>query len=349
MRLGILCLIAALAAAALSQGRPIKGGDRLRVSCEQEPTLNRTVALSSEGVGSFGILGLVALDGKSTQEAGRELEILLLRKLPLDQATVHVLLLERDDLPVRFGGAVGNSGEVEATASLRLAEVVQLARPTTAANLEAVEIFRDDGSRVLADWTSGENPRLRPGDRVFFPLATGPRDVFVLGGVYSPRNVPHAEAKTVRLAIEMCGGLSPHANRRDITVEREGRTVARIRWEQDGGLSLQPGDTVRIGVIDERVFVTVSGAVRRPGRVAFYRGMDIREVLAEVGGLAPDADLERALVRAGTGSLRAGDGRVFESGFVLTSGDRIEVPRVTAGSRASLLGRIVIAIGRVAG
>ncbi|MCO5295521.1 MAG: SLBB domain-containing protein [Fimbriimonadaceae bacterium] len=349
MRLGVLLIAILLAAAAPGQGRPIRGGDRLLVTCEQEPTLNRTVTLSKEGVGSFGILGAVEVGGQSPEDAARRLEALLLLKLSLERATVSIRILERDDLPIRFGGAVEVSGEIEATDGISLSDIVALAHPSPAADLSAVEIVRDDGSHIRADWGGRrENPLLRPGDRVFFHLATRPRDVFVLGGVYTPRNVPHDQASTVSLAISACGGLTPHANRRDITVERDGETVARIRLDADGGMPLQPGDTLRVGVIDERLFVTVQGAVRRPGRVAYFRGMGLRDVFAEVGGLALDADMERTVVRAGTGSIRAGDGRVFEPGFTFAAADRIEVPKCAPTSRSSLLWRILVAARRMA-
>lgn len=340
--------VLALAAGAPGQGRPIKGGDRLLVTCEQEPTLNRTVTVSAEGIGSFGILGAVDVGGQTPSEAARRLEALLLRKLPLERATIGVRLLERTDLPVRFGGAVEVSGEIEASDGLCLADIVARARPTPAADLAAVEIVRDDGTRLRADWSGRrENPLLKPGDRVFFHLATRPRDVFVLGGVARPRNVPLAEAPTVAEAIAACGGLTPHANRRDIAVVRSGDEVARIRLERDGVFPLQAGDTVRVGVIDERLYVTVVGAVRRPGRVAYFRGMDLRDVLAEAGGLALDADMEHTVVRAGTGSIRAGGGRVFEGRFAFAAADRIEVPRCAAESRSSLLWRLLVAVRRL--
>lgn len=334
-----------LACGAAAQ-RTIRGGDRLQVACEQESTLNREVAVSTSGVGSFGLLGPIEVMGFAPETLARRLEILLIARLGLARADVLVSILARDDLPVRYGGAVLASGEVEATDGLRLSDVVALAQPTAAADLEAVVIVSDIGRERRVDFTRTEedperfNPLLRSGDRVFFAQAQGSRDVFVLGGVARPRNVPRTEASTVAQAIEACGGLVAHANVRDVSVVR-GELVMRLLLPRDGAVRLRSGDTLRVGVIDDRSFVTVLGAVVAPGRVPFFDGMTLGDLFGSARGLLPSADLSRVRIKAGTGTLRT-DGS-------FGAGDLIEVPAAPAGSGRSLLDRLLGVFRRIGG
>lgn len=335
-----------------AQGRPLQAGDRLRLSSGEEPSLNGERAVSAAGTLRAGILGSVAVGGLTAVEAESVLRRLLRERRPETRGDVRVLLLSGSDPFVTYGGAVEFSGRVLAESGMTLADIVRLAKPTVAADLSRVRITAIDGAQRWIAYRPGQggsehNPPLRAGERVFFELATGTADVFVLGGVARPRNVPLRDAPTVALAIEACGGLITHANPLDVTVWRDGTVVERLTTGRAGEVNLRAGDTVRVGLVDDRTYVTVLGAVWKPGRIAYREGMDYRSVLLAAGGLRGEADLEDAVVKTGAGERKAGAKELATVGFQFAPGDLLEIPPAIPGSPKRLAARLALAIGRL--
>ncbi len=335
------------------QGRPLEAGDRLEVACEEEPTLNGMTVLSASGQARVGILGSVALGGLTLEESEARLGRLLRERRPEARGLVRLVLVSGADAFVRYAGAVEVSGKTLASDELRLSGIVLLAQPTLAADLGRVRITGSDGkARWVAYAESSEqpdlhNPRLTRGDRIFFELATGTDDVVVLGGVARPQNVPSREAKSVADAIRACGGTLIHANPQDISVWRGGVVVERLNLARAGAVPLQAGDTLRIGLIDDRRFVTVLGAVRKPGRIPYFEGMGYRDVLSEAGGAMGEAALEDAVVKTGTGVRKAGARELASGSFRISPGDLVEIPSAPPGSTRSLASRLGLALSRM--
>jgi protein involved in polysaccharide export with SLBB domain len=101
---------------------------------------------------------------------------------------------------------------------------------------------------------------------------------------------------------------------------------------------LQAGDTIEVPLVAERKYVAVTGAVNRPGSVAFRTGMKLTEAIVAAGGPAPDADFTRIEVRSLGGKKVRANLAAIRSGKqrdpVLKFGDAVIVPRgrVKAGA-----------------
>lgn len=76
------------------------------------------------------------------------------------------------------------------------------------------------------------------------------RPVFILGEVAKSGEFPYAERMTVFTLIARAGGFTYRANRKIVFIRRESEVEERA-YQLTGSLSIQPGDTVRIG---ERYF-----------------------------------------------------------------------------------------------
>ena len=322
----------------------------MRVSSQDEASVNGEFDVSAAGTIRAGILGSVTIVGLTLEEAESSLRRLLRERRPETRGDVRLALVSGSDPFVWYGGAVASSGKVVASTGLRLADIVQLAKPTVAADLARVRITALDGRQRWVAYQPDNmerNPSVHAGDRVFFELAAGTADVFVLGGVARPRNVPLRDAPNVALAIEACGGLLTHANPLDITVWREGVVVERLTTGRAAEVALRAGDTVRVGLVDDRMYVTVLGAVWKPGRIAYRDGMDYLEVLRAAGGLRGEASLDDAVVKTGTGGRKAGVRELGAPEFRFVPGDLLEIPPAVPGSPKRLASRLALAMGRL--
>lgn len=76
------------------------------------------------------------------------------------------------------------------------------------------------------------------------------RPFFILGEVNNPGSYPFSANLNVMSAVATAGGYTYRANRRRVFIRRMGETEEHP-YEINSGVSIQPGDTVRIG---ERFF-----------------------------------------------------------------------------------------------
>ena len=163
--------------------------------------------------------------------------------------------------------------------------------------------------------------RLEQGDVVFVPPVS--RRVEIRGQVMRPALYDLAQGQDLRELIQMAGGLLPQAYTGRAQIERilppdqrppGGRDRTVVDVDLQAALSpgapsvqLEPGDRITIfGVsVPVRNRVVVRGDVWRPGAYQVDSGMKLTQLIAEAGGLKPDAYLERAhIVRLNPDSTR---------------------------------------------
>jgi len=196
--------------------------------------------------------------------------------------------------------------------------------PTEAADFRDVRVMR--GGAViqqldLYDYLVRGNTRgdirLEQGDVVFVPPVQ--RRVQVMGSVLRPGFYDLADTEDLGALIHYAGGLLPNADQGRAHIERilpeaQRQAGGRDRVAMDvndlagvlrgggGGATphfrLEPGDRVTIFPVTEAVRgeVTLRGSVWKPGPYAVEPGMTLSRLLAEAGGLKPDAYLDRAHV-----------------------------------------------------
>jgi polysaccharide biosynthesis/export protein len=131
--------------------------------------------------------------------------------------------------------------------------------------------------------------------------------VAVEGNVWSPGEIGFVPGMTLTDALRRAGGLRPdtYLGQVQITRVRPDSTYAMIQAQLSdtsgatatGDVRLADGDSIRIFSLPEfrpKRYVTVSGAVRKGGRIPYREGMTMRDVILLAGGLQESALLTEA-------------------------------------------------------
>lgn len=176
-------------------------------------------------------------------------------------------------------------------------------RPSTGASRRTIDV----ASALLATGYGPPEP-LRAGDvvRVFDLPKRMANRVDVEGNVWTPGPVGFAPGMRLSQALRNAGGLKPNSYLGEIQVSRlrpdSSRIMLRTAANDTTGsvandFTLQDGDQIRVfSVTDFRPqrFVTISGAVKRPGRVPYRDGMTLRDLVLLAGGVKESALLTHA-------------------------------------------------------
>lgn len=301
MRLWVVVLALFVSGLSFAQVKQIvKSGDSVSVVCEEEPSLNKDYPITRDGYIVMQFIGAISVAGLTEDVAAAKIAATLIEQRILPRATVRLKVLGSRTALIGYGGAVQKSGEVFPRPGLRLADVVQAAQPTSAANMERVRITTGDGKEIFVNFKRFDgkdqthNPELRAGDRVFFELVDRPQDVVITGMVKRPGSVPFKEGMTVRELVLAAGGYTAAANEKLVRLEHAGQVRELDLNTEDA--PLQAGDRVFVPQATALTFVTVNGAVVTPRRVPFREGLTLAQAVEGAGGAAPRADLKNVRV-----------------------------------------------------
>ncbi len=330
-------VVALFATIALSQEAKIKVGDRLKMTCEEEPTLNKEYTVTAQGVILVDFIGAVHLEGNTEAEAARIITARLVDERILRRATITVKIVNSNVAPVTYRGAVQSTGQEPHRSGLRLSDIVKKAKPREDTDLGRIEIRAKEGGTRYVDFTrfdsgtNANNPLLQPGDTVTFIVKTAPGLVVLLGGVERPGGVTWEKGMTVRSAIAKAGGFAALASVSSVRLERQGQQAVTLDLSKPGiDMSVMEGDRILVAMRENRLYVTVSGAVGRGGFIEHRSGMTLTQAIEAGGGLRADANAERIkLTRNGQGqsvSYKYADlkaGRTTDP--VLNAGDKVMV------------------------
>ncbi len=350
--LSVLVLAAAFAAA---QDATIKPGDRLRLLCEEEATLNREYTVSDRGLILVDFLGAIKVEGLTEQEAAKAIAKRLVDDRILRQATISVKIVASKSRPITYRGAVAVTGQADHYKGMRLSDIVRLVFAGEKTDLTRVEIKTIDGKNTYIDFTrfdpatNENNPLLQPGDTVTFFAKQRPGMIVMLGGVERPGGVDYVPGMTLRQAIAKAGGFTSLAVETRVKVERDGRPAIVLDLTRRGtDMVLLEGDRVIVEVLDQRRYVHVTGAVGRPGYVEYRRGLTLSAAIEQSGGTSPRAHRNSVKISS------SGDGRAtrqydldsIEAGRqldpVLAPGDRIQVDGSGSSRNRELLTAITV-------
>ena len=130
--------------------------------------------------------------------------------------------------------------------------------------------------------------------------------IAVEGNVWSPGEIGFVPGMTLTDALRRAGGLRPdtYLGQVQITRVRPDSTYAMIQAQlrdttgaTNGDVRLADGDSIRIFSLPEfrpKRYVTISGAVRKGGRIPYREGMTMRDAILLAGGLQESALLTEA-------------------------------------------------------
>lgn len=327
-----------LAVLAVCQERPLEYRDVVRVECSESVDLLGTFEVSRDGYVVLPILGSVSVVGLSLQDAAARIRTLLDGSGMRLAGSLRVTRCASPRRPIEFTGSVALSGSLPAGKEWRLSDVVALAKPHEATDMQSIQIVDSLGKSQTVGYaleTKGteRDVRLKPGDRVIFKPAVIPDLVSVLGSVASPGTVPFKEGMTVRDAIAAAGGMLRDANPEMVRLERKQVVVDTVNVGLSYDAKVQRGDVVRVPKQTVVPTVVVSGAVIRPGPVALGEQMTLTVALRGAGGISPAAKPDVVIL------VRRVDGKAVRSTHslekirrgqaadpILEPGDVIEVP-----------------------
>ncbi|MBO8126468.1 MAG: SLBB domain-containing protein [Firmicutes bacterium] len=141
--------------------------------------------------------------------------------------------------------------------------------------------------------TLGEK-RLQNGDQIIVPEVP---KVMVMGEVRSPGMYPLKPGSRVSDAIATAGGLTGNGDVTSVRVvfSQGGTGSFNLRdfflnGDQTNNPIIRNGDQIIVPALPT---VTVLGEVNRPGLVQVEAGSTISDILAQLGGTTPDANLQR--------------------------------------------------------
>lgn len=334
------------------QEATIKGGDKVRIICAEEPSLNRDYEVTDDGLVLVDFLGAVKVSGLTERQAGQTISRRLVEENIVEKATVTVQIVRNDVPRISFAGEVRLPAETPWRQGIKLSDVLRLAEPTPNADLSKVSVTNLNGRRNVYDLTKGQDPVLVAGDRVSVPkkattVPTPPVDpvptpnptlpqVIVAGSVNRPGSVSLNTATTLGRAIQAVGGLTSRADSTQIVLERAGKIQA-LSLPADQDFSLQAGDRIRIGAMAaaDSSAIEVFGAIVKPGRYSHSEGLTLAHLLTQAGGFTQGANRKQIRVLSvGEDKPRTYNLEEIERGYrgdvLLKPGQKIEVlgPRV---------------------
>ena len=240
-----LLILSATAARAINGGYIIGPGDVLTISVYDEPDLERTVTVQSDGLISIPLLRAFPVGGLSIAQAERELEKALGQSFLVDPQ-VSITVKEYHAQKVYVLGAVRNPGLFSLTGPTTVLEIVSKAGGLAPDGSRRFMLLRGggkspnaikseleknpnpvpestgkgdqrtpimiDGRKLLDEGDTTQNYLLQDGDVVYVPKL---QQVYVLGEVRRPGAVPFTEGLTLLQAISQAGGTTEMA--RDAT------------------------------------------------------------------------------------------------------------------------------------
>lgn len=159
---------------------------------------------------------------------------------------------------VRFTGDVQRSGAFPWKPGITLSDIVNLAVPRKT-TLGQVTITPTFGPEIVVDFSQGQNPKLKAGDLVHFPLNAKLSKALIVGAVRRPGEFTLGQGTTLASAISALGGLKQDADPDRITNAGQNVSLSYV---------LVAGDVITIPTLPNDKLVECRGAVLNPGKFA---------------------------------------------------------------------------------
>lgn len=255
----LLLVVTAVGVAAEDDGGYVLGPrDVVNILVYDEPDLERTVTVQSDGTVRFPLIKQWKIGGMTLRDAEKDLETRLGERF-LVNAQVTITIKEFHAKKVYVLGDVKEPGLYSLTGRTTVLEIISKAGGVTAAGASRILLVRGagqrgdqisklleeggvenpdqlreagvsppiviDGHRLFDLGDISQNKTLEDGDIVYVPKV---KRVYVLGEVKRPGGVPHTEGLTLLQAISLAGGTTEMASN-TIYVTRKGADGKEVR------------------------------------------------------------------------------------------------------------------------
>ncbi|HET8948032.1 MAG TPA: SLBB domain-containing protein [Candidatus Polarisedimenticolia bacterium] len=243
-------------------------GDKIDFSVFGHDDLKRSLEVRSDGKANIPLLGDLKVAGKTTDELDEEVTQLLGRDYIVDPQ-VSIELKESAKMWVTVMGEVRNPGRYPLKRDMKIIDLMAAAggitkdagsritiarHGDTDSNVQTLLVDRD---HLLGDVTGESNLILQRNDVV----TIGGKDYYYIRGeVARPGPYFLETGTTVLKAISVASGLTPFANRRNVSLLRSGKDgvqekiAVNLKQIEDGkapDIPLKPEDTI---IVPRRVF-----------------------------------------------------------------------------------------------
>ncbi len=256
-------------------------GDRIQISCDEDPDYCVVRTIGSDGRVSIPDLGDVGVATKSADSAADKISRLLVDSGLLVRATIHVSPVFSKGSPIVLRGAVHHMLELRFRDGVKLSEILKTADPAESADTTRIQISHPDGRQETID-ASEADPRLEDGDRVFVPLSSGDDAVNVLGGVRNPCAVPYRKGMTLSSALDSAGGFDIVGDSKKIVLIRASEEIP-LSMPEEKDFPLKRGETIKVSLRKNVKLVAVQGLVANQGLIELLPGMTLSQAAAQAG------------------------------------------------------------------
>jgi len=282
----LLVLVCALEVGAAELGLPREGyrigpNDVIRIQVFGEDDLTVESRVSGEGKINYPLLGMLQVEGRTTEELQQELTERLgsgFVRLP----RVSVSIVRHRNFYV--SGEVKTPGGYPYEEGLTVQKALSIAGGfTEKAEKQGLKVTRLAEGRVET-LAIGPDDVIQPNDILM--VATQNHKFYVSGEVKNPGAYPYAEGLSVQKAIAMSGGLTEKAERGEFKVLRHTNGQEKslpVKLEAP----VLPDDVI-VAAEGQRFYV--SGEVKTPGRYLYEKGLTVNKAISMAGGVTEKAE-----------------------------------------------------------
>lgn len=263
----------------------IRPGDQLRIIFVGAQVRTMTLPVDPEGRVIDGTLGVFSLTDLTLTQARNRLLPELARLYKADEITISIM--EPRPVSIVISGAVAKPGAYVGYTSQRVSDIIGLAGGILDNGSRRWILFSGGPEPIQVDldraFYLGEqtaNPRLYAGTHVFVP-GKSTKLVQVVGEVNHPRDIELVEGDDLEDILLLAGGVRFGANREDIQIINPGGEIA------PNAQAIEPGAMIwvpSLEISEERRWITIFGAVQRPGSYKATDNMTIADAVELAGG-----------------------------------------------------------------
>jgi len=291
---------------------PLGPGDEIVITVWGEVELRHTLLINREGQVYIDKVGVITLSGLSIAKAKRKLSSALSKSyssISDGKAFLDLSIGKLRSIRVFVVGDVNGPGVFTVPALSTPFDLLFYAGGVkTSGSLRAISLVRNNKELQNLDFYAflhrGEkygNLRLQNNDILVIPTITN--QVEINGAVSKPGIFELLENESLNDLINYAGGFFPDAYLGNIQIERytnhtEPQLLTVDYSTSKGTILLEDGDQITVSAIDRKLqnFVQILGPVFGPKRFAFYKGMTIKDLFAQVDSISGDAYLDRVHV-----------------------------------------------------
>ncbi len=235
---------------------PLGAGDSITLHVFGQPDMDGVLVVADDGTIRVPLVGVVQVQGLSTQEAAKRIE-----KLFKDGGyfvNPHVSLTMTQSLSQRVSvlGEVRNPGRYAVDSKTSIVDLLAQAGGESEAASDTVYVLHTDSSGKINRYpvslrgltnggtTSAAQQRLLGGDSLFVPKA---EQFYILGEVQKPGMYKIEDQLTVIKAVSLAGGVTAKGSTRRLEVKHAGRNGSEPITTKAGPNDLvQPDDVIRV-------------------------------------------------------------------------------------------------------